>query len=81
VLTGVHLTTSAEKSVRWGAISVAPTGLEYHCRYRTGDTVKKSEDRTIEYQGPEFTCDVSATDMSDEMCIREFLRIRMPVAV
>lgn len=43
--------------------------------------MKKSGDRTREYQGPEFTCDISATDVSDEMCMREFLRTHMPVAV
>jgi hypothetical protein len=40
----------------------------------------KQEDR-IKYEGPEFTCDISAKDVSDEMCMREFLRIHVPVAV
>jgi hypothetical protein len=28
-----------------------------------------------------FTCDITSTDIRDEMCMREYLRAHMPVAV
>ena len=42
----------------------------------------KAEDRIGEDDHrPAFDCDLSATDGSDDMCVREYLRTRIPVLV